>query len=244
MIEVKLAKTGNPKYQIIAEDLLHKIQTGIYPQDSIIPPEIELANYYQVSRPTVRQAISTLVNQGYLERYRKRGTVVKRVKIEQEFTHLIESYGKEMSAKGIYPKTNLLYFQEEKANEEISVNLNIEPQTPVFKLVRLRYADEQPIVLVTTYIPKIRVPELLKYNFAQESLYDVLEKYNLKVTHVIRKLEVMEADETTANLLNIAVKQPIFYFHTQGLTVDESPIEYSIAKYRGDINSFVIDVQR
>lgn len=239
-----MSKAGLPKYQVIANELLNKIQTGVYPQNEIIPTEIELANSYQVSRPTVRQAISQLVNQGYLERRRKRGTLVKKVKIEQEFTHLIESYSEEMSAKGIYPKTNLLYFGEEKSSTEVSKSLSISEKSPVFKLVRLRYANNQPTVLVTTYVPKERAPELIDYDFAKDSLYSTLEKYNLKVTRVVRKLEVMEADETTANLLNIAVNKPIFYFHTQGLTTDERPIEYSIAEYRGDINSFVIDVQR
>ncbi|MCO6532366.1 MULTISPECIES: GntR family transcriptional regulator [Lactobacillus] len=239
-----MAETDLPKYRVIANDLLNKIQTGVYAQNTIIPPEVELASTYQVSRPTVRQAISLLVNQGYLERRRKRGTLVKKVKIEQEFTHLIESYSEEMSSKGIYPKTNLLYFGEEKANPEVSKNLQLEVQEPVFKMVRLRYANEQPTVLVTTYVPKKRVPKLADYDFSTASLYSTLEKYQLKVTHVIRKLEVMEADETTANLLNIAANKPIFYFHTQGLTSDEQPIEYSIAEYRGDINSFVIDVQR
>lgn len=239
-----MTNSDSPKYQKIAVDLLHKIQTGIYSQGTIIPPELELADYYHVSRPTVRQAISTLVNQGYLERRRKRGTLVKKVKIEQEFTHLIESYSEEMSAKGIYPKTNLLYFQEEEADSEVAKNLNLDLNAPVFKLVRLRYANNQPTVLVTTYIPQNRVPELRKYDFAQVSLYKTLEKYHLKVTHVIRKLEVIEADETAANLLNITINKPIFYFHTQGLTADGQPIEYSIAQYRGDINSFVIDVER
>ena len=112
----QLAEKELPKYQIIANDLLDKIQTGFYPQNTLIPPETELADSYQVSRPTMRQAISLLVRRGYLERRRKRGTLVKRVKIEQEFTHLIESYSEEMSAKGIYPKTNLLYFNVEKAS--------------------------------------------------------------------------------------------------------------------------------
>ena len=239
-----MAEKELPKYQVIANDLLNKIQTGFYPQNTIIPPETVLADKYQVSRPTMRQAISLLVNQGYLERKRKRGTLVKKVKIEQEFTHLIESYSAEMSAKGIYPKTNLLYFDEEKATPEVCKNLQLPEKAPVFKLVRLRYANDQPIVLVTTYVPKQRIPELINYNFAQESLYSTLEKYHLKVTRVVRRLEVIEADETTANLLNIAVNKPVFYFHTQGLTRDERPIEYSIAKYRGDINSFIIDVQR
>ena len=63
-------------YLQIQKDLLQKIKTGVYPVGDTIPAETILAKEYQVSRPTVRQAISLLVEQGILERKRKRGTIV------------------------------------------------------------------------------------------------------------------------------------------------------------------------
>jgi len=62
--------------------------------------------------------------------------------------------------------------------------------------------------------------------------------------HVRRKLEVLVADETSADLLDTKVGAPLFYFHTQGYTRDEQPIEYSIAKYRGDLNYFRLDIDQ
>lgn len=41
---------------------------------------------FDVSRPTVRQAVTELVNLGYLKRVRGRGTYVAKPKIKQEFT--------------------------------------------------------------------------------------------------------------------------------------------------------------
>ena len=55
------------KYQILADDLLEKILNGEYPIGSVIPPESKLQEIYQVSRHTVRQALSLLIQQGYLK---------------------------------------------------------------------------------------------------------------------------------------------------------------------------------
>ncbi|MBM7543433.1 GntR family transcriptional regulator [Periweissella beninensis] len=231
-----------PKYRQIADDLLKKIQTGIYPINALIPKEIELATFYGVSRPTIRQAIQLLVNDGYLDRRKKRGTIVRQRKIVQEFTHVIASYDQEMDNHGLIPMTKVIMFTTEVADNEVCERLNLPIDSIVFKLVRLRYANDQPIVIVTTYIPYSVVPHLSDYDFTAVSLYETLAANNTAVVRVQRRLEVIKADETVANLLNVQQNEPLFYFHTIGHTQDSGAIEYSIAKYRGDLNSFNIDV--
>lgn len=235
---------NKPKYAVIAAYLLDKIKDGSYPLNSLIPKEIDLATKFNVSRPTIRQAIKQLEDKGYLERRKKKGTWVKAVKIEQEFTHVIESYSEEMSHKGVVPKTNVLLFAPILPDDEIMRSLNLVRQEKVFKLVRLRYANGQPIVLVTSFIPVKVCPDMAEFDFTQISLYSLLAAKGFAVKHVKRKLEVQKSDETTANLLNIQTADPIFYFHTAGLTATEKPVEYSIAQYRGDLNSFKIDLHQ
>ncbi|MEK5266584.1 GntR family transcriptional regulator [Weizmannia sp. FSL W8-0401] len=231
-----------PMHKQIEEDLLEKITSGFYKENELIPKEVELAEYYQVSRPTVRHAIQSLVNEGYLERKKRKGTIVRKRKIDQEFTHIIESYDSEMSRKGLLPKTRVLTFKKDTASEEIAENLGVQTGDEVYKLVRLRYAGEDPVVLVTTYLPQYLLPDFLKHDFSKQRLYGVLAERGLQVNAVKRKLDVIKADETTSDLLDIVINDPIFYFHTIGYTGDRIPIEYSISKYRGDLNSFVFEV--
>lgn len=231
-----------PLHKKIRMDLLEKINSGFYQENDIIPTELELSEKYGVSRPTVRQAVQALVNEGYLERRKKRGTIVRKTKIKQEFTHVIESFDSEMNRKGIAPKTNVLNFSIERANEEVAENLNIELNEEIYKLVRLRYAGEEPVVVVTTYIPKKMFPKLEEVDFTTQLLYNVFKEFNYPIQSVSRKLEVIKADETTSDLLNIDENDPMFYFHTQGFTNDKIAIEYSISKYRGDINYFVFEI--
>lgn len=233
---------NTPLHKQIEKDLRKQIESGYYNENETIPTEMELAQLYNVSRPTVRQAIQSLVNDGYLEKRRKRGTVVKKAKIAQEFTHVIESYDSEMNRKGIVPRTKVLTFKVDKASEDVAKNLQIKEGAHVYKLVRLRYAGNDPVVLVTTYLPKQLLPDLLDYDFRSKLLYSVLNELGKPVVTARRKLEVITAGETIGDLLDIEENDPIFYFHTIGLMESRIPIEYSISKYRGDINSFTFEL--
>lgn len=231
-------------YLKIKDDLLAKIEEGIYKPNQTIPTELELSAYYQVSRPTIRHAIELLVKQGYLEKRKKRGTIVCNHKIEQDFTKFIASFDSQMHQKGRSTKTKVLSFHQETANEEICQALHLNKNDLVFKLVRLRYVDNNPNVLVTTYIPYHLFKEFEQIDFSQVSLYDMFEKYHHPVCKISRLLEVMLADETVSDLLNIEKNSPIFYFHSYGKDVNQTVIEYSISKYRGDINSFLFDISK
>lgn len=232
------------KYKRIETILKQRIINQTYPLNSLLPKEMELAKEFKTSRPTINHAIHNLVQQGLLEQRKRLGTIVKRNKIQQEFTHIIQSYNQEMGAQGLESKTKVLYFQKIISSSDIQVELNLPSSEKVFKLVRLRYAGKLPLVKVTTYLPASLVPDLEKVNFSTASLYTELEKRDLAVTHVVRKLEVKTASSKIANDLDIKENAPIFYFHTHGYTNKDQLIEYSIATYRGDMNSFVIDLKR
>ena len=209
-------------YLDIKKDLLDKILSGVYQQGSIIPNEYELAEIYNVSRPTIRKAVQILVDEGYLEKRKKRGTIVCDPTIRQEFAQVIQTFDKEVKEKGLTPSTKVLTFKQEK--------------------VRLRYVDDQPNVLVTTYVPCRLFEHLSEVDFEKESLYQTFHKEGRDIASIQRKLDVILADETCADLLDVKNGDPLFYFHSTGYDESHTAIEYSIAKYRGDRNSFVFQL--
>lgn len=91
-----------------------------------------------------------------------------------------------MSTKGLKTKTKVLYFQRVVPNSEVQTEFNLSTSDSVFKLIRLRYVDNHPIVKVPTYVPVSLVPDLEKINFSTASLYLELKKRNLAVTHVVK----------------------------------------------------------
>lgn len=229
------------RYLQIQKDLLEKIQTGIYPVGETIPTEIELSQHYHVSRPTIRQAVQGLVDQGILEKRKRRGTMVCPPKIDQSFTQRITSFDSEMSQKGHTSQTQVLLFEQEKASDQIKQILKCDT---VYKLVRLRSIDHTPNVFVTTYIPCAVFPDFGSLDFGATSFYDQCAAHGHPITSIKRHLEVTTADETLASLLQVSVQDPLFCFYSYGKDPRGTPIEYSISKYRGDTNSFTFTLSR
>lgn len=65
-----------PLYLQLADDLRRQIENGTLKPGDQVTPEVELAQHHNLSRGTVRQALQLLVNQGLLERTRRKGTFV------------------------------------------------------------------------------------------------------------------------------------------------------------------------
>lgn len=231
------------KHEIITEDLLDKILNETYQVGSLIPKEMDLAIQYEVSRPTVRRAIQSLVNEGYLERKKRVGTKVIRKKIDQDFTQTVTSFNTEMLKKGVLPDTQVISFFKISSTDEVAKALELAEGEDVYKLVRLRYGDEKPIVIVTTYVPSKYFPDLLSYDFGTNSLYNVFESHGYGVKSISRTLEIALADELISELLNVSEGDPLYYFKSIGKTKKRTPVEYSIARYRSDINIFRFEVE-
>ncbi|WP_276887324.1 GntR family transcriptional regulator [Anaerococcus lactolyticus] len=228
-------------YEIIRDDLLERIKESTYKIDEMIPKETDLALEYGVSRPTVRQAIQSLVDEGYLDRVKGKGTFVKNNKITQDFTNIIKSFDDDMKAKGIRPKTKLISSDLVECPERVANALHLKSKSKVIKICRLRYADSIPAVLVNTYLPYDGLEDLMGIDYSSVSLYTCLDQLGYKINKVSRILEMIISDELSASLLNIACGDPLFFFKTIGYHND-LPLEYSEARYNGNVNSFKFDI--
>lgn len=231
-------------YDQIKDDLLSKIKDGTYPEGQTIPSELELAEMYGVSRPTIRQALQILVSDGYLEKRRRRGTVVTKPKVSQSFTMSISSFEDAMRLAGRLPKTKVLVFKRERANAEVEKHLELTRGQDVFKLVRLRYADDLPNVFVESYIPCTLYPGLDSFDFNESSLYAAMDTCGNPVMTARRRLEVIKADGAAAALLDVEAGDPLLLFHTVARDANGTAVEYSVATYRGESNSFELNVSR
>ncbi|MCI8292638.1 MAG: GntR family transcriptional regulator [Hespellia sp.] len=238
-----MAKKKEYLHETIRNDILNKINNGTYKENDVIPKEIDLAEAYGVSRPTVRQAIKSLEYEGYLTRKKKGGTIVLPPKISQEFVYSIQDFNSEMEKSGRVARTVLISFsREQELDEKIENILKPIEEEHIYKMVRLRYADEVPNVFVVSYVKVDASVDFMGYDFSKESLYSVLSRLESPVVEAKRTIEVIKADVGMSTLLSIEQNDPLFYFKTIGYSWHNDPIEYSQSYYRGDTNSFVIHI--
>ena len=117
--------------------------------------------------------------------------------------------------------------------------------TKAIYLYRKRFADDEPIVRVETYLPYEACSFILGHDFNRESLYQVLSKRDdTRVTHVTRICEARAADPEDAAVLGLKRGRPVHYFQTIGYNQSGKLIELSFAHYRGDQSRFRVELFR
>jgi len=235
-----------PLYYQIKSQLLSLINSGDIVEGDMIPPENEFCDALSVSRPTIRQALSELAAEGYIRRFKGRGTFVAKQKIEARFLCDLETFNTEMEKKNLSPRTEVLALEERVDFPAANNQLSIPPGAPLIALHRRRYADEVPIVLVETYLSLEDYPKFLNVDFCNKSLYDSFEElYDLRITRVIRELEAVNARRSEAELLKITRNKAITLVKTVGFAEGlPNPVEYSVAKYSGEMNKFYVELKR
>lgn len=209
-----------------------------------VPTESELCDVYGISRPTVRQAINELAGEGLIVRYKGRGSFINKKKIMQDFLLNITSFNDEMHSKGLTPETKVLNFCSRKATPQVIQKLQIRSDDESYYLSRLRSINNEPIVLVNTYLPASLVRGILDKNMEKESLYHVIERdFGHSIVRTLRSLEIRTAGKYEASLLKMREGDPVHFTETVAFIEDGRPIEFSTAYYNGERNKFTIEVR-
>lgn len=234
--------TPVPMYYQLKKIILDMIKGGKLKPGDMIPTELELSDVFEISRTTTRQAIMELVMEGQLYRVKSKGTFVAEKKVMQDFTNVIRASHNLLRSQNVKTTTKVLELSVEKASGLVSRMLQIEDGEEVIHLSRLRYVNDEPNVLADAYLPMI-CKEMLHTDMNKTGLYQFLDM-NAETTPMkaVRELEAISADESEAELLEIKEGDPIQLTTSVTYTKDDKPVEYSIAKFRGDRNVFRCEV--
>lgn len=231
-----------PIYYQIEAYLKQQIDAGELQPGESIPSEREFSERYNVSRMTVRQAITNLVNAGYLSRQKGRGTFVANKKITMALSGLT-SFSEEIKHRGMRPFSRLLSFQTIPAPAKIAQKLNVSLDTPVYEMRRLRLADDQVLALETAYIPVSLLPELTE-TVAVGSIYEYAEQSGLRLKNATQTLEARSAGPEEAKLLTISPNAPVLLIDQRTYLENGDMFEYSRSLFRGDAYSFTVSMDR
>lgn len=233
----------------VEQYILEHIQSGEWALGVQIPTETELAQQMNISRPTVRQALTKLTTQGYLERIKGKGTFVTQPKLLHESTSMISSYRQESQKQGLQIHTKVVGLEVIKAGDFIAEKLNLSsPAKKVMVLTRLRrvenYNDNKPVVYTTVYVPYDLFPKMLEIDFTQVSFYDAMEEEGFVVKRAKRELEAIIPKEKIADQLKISRFEPVIYITSVGELLDGKIIEYSESMYPAGCSKFQISIER
>ncbi|NLJ38296.1 MAG: GntR family transcriptional regulator [Candidatus Atribacteria bacterium] len=236
-------KTPIPLYYQLIEMIRKDIETGVLKPGDVIPSERELSEKYQISRPTVRQAIKELAYEGLLNREKGKGTFVSRPKFNYGFIQQFSTFYDDMAEKGYQVHTKVLNIEVRNDLPNIGKILNIAENDPIICIERMRYVEGEPIVKVSNFIPFSLCPDLVHEDLTDKSLYRTLfEKYHLRAFRAEITLEATVADNLDSKVLEIPEGAPVIFMKNITFTPENTIMDYFQSRFRGDKGKIKVEV--
>src|SRR5699024_9719619 len=157
-----------------------------------------------------------------------KGTFVSPMSYNQNLIKLY-SFTEEMKKMGKTPTTQVLSFREIALDERLANKMNLVPLNEAYQIVRLRLADNEPLMYETSYVTKKIFTSLTEQDLKERTMYDVcLQDYQTGVTKAVERFSATSVRKEEAEHLNLTADHPAmlikrFAYH------DDELIEYTIS---------------
>jgi DNA-binding GntR family transcriptional regulator len=227
-----------PLYCQLKNLIIKKIEKGEYPEDSKIPSEQELCEVYNISRPTVRQAVTELTNNGYLFKEKGKGTFVSKsratidIKNYSGFTDSIldsqEPGERNITSLDIVQSTN-----HPKLEEVFGILHNQKIDFTEVKYLTMQ--NKEVFSLNISYIPLNLFPTIIDDIKSKKPSYDIMRgKYPLLPVKTKSSLEIIFTEQSDAHFLQVQPGQALIKIENMLFSKSAQVVEFIVSKYRAD----------
>jgi GntR family transcriptional regulator/GntR family frlABCD operon transcriptional regulator len=223
-----------PQYRKLYELLRKHILSGIYEEGSLLPSENELCAAHEMTRPTVRHALDSLVKDGLIFKKQGKGSIVR--KPPQNIGIL--SISGTASAIGVrFLKTDILQkpvIQTWPENFPFELS-ELEQESGCIFMERLRYVDDEPVFYDINHLPNIYLPRITNRSFENKSLFEILRKhYQIEILGGEQKLKAVKPTIQIRQLLHLKPSQPVLYIERKLTTNKENFNIYSTIYFNSE----------
>ena len=224
-------------YMSLRRAIRHTIESGAVETGQALPSERELARLLELSRVTVRKAITGLVSDGLLVQRQGAGTFVAE-RIVKSFSRL-SSFSEDLRARGLKPRSQFLERGAGTVTPEEALALHLSPGAAVVRLHRLRFAGDEPLAIERSVVPCAFLPgpELVEH-----SLYEAFDRLGCRPVRALQRLRAVAFDAAQSRLLGVPAGSPGLLIERRGFLADGRVVEFTCSHYRGDIYDFVAEL--
>ncbi|WP_161980673.1 GntR family transcriptional regulator [Streptococcus sp. S784/96/1] len=228
-----------PAYISIHDALKEQIDKGIWKIGDRLPSERDLADNFSVSRMTLRQAITLLVDEGILERRVGSGTYVASRRVQEKMRGTT-SFTEIVTAQGKTPSTKLISYQKKLASQTEMDRLHLKKTDYVIRMERVRYADNIPVVYEVASIPEELIRNVERHAIT-EHFFKTLTGNGYEIGKSQQVISAKIASERVADYLSIAKGHAILALTQVSYFTDNRPFEYVRSQYVGDRFEFYLE---
>ena len=225
----------------VRDALLGDLFSNVYVAGDQLPNEAELAERFNCSRATIREAVRGLVDGGYLLRRHGKGTFVTAGPRRRHTLNANLSYTAMIREAGLEPGRALIRRQVRPATAEEAEQLALAPHSAVHFVERIRTADGRPVVYSRDRIPVDLLGSAAE-GVVDASLYGLLASVGIDVRSALATLRPVTADGRLARLLHVPVGAPLQQIEQVHADEAGRPVMLSSEWHVPDV--FVLSVNR
>lgn len=230
--------SSEPLYSELADTLRNAIAAGTYAAGSKLPSEAELQADTGLSRSTVRKALELLVKEGLVVKERGRGAFVASTPQAPTIGLTFASFTAQAERRGQSVRTRTVDAKRALPPQAVAEFLNLQSGTEAVEIVRLRYLDEKPLCIESSYFSPAFV-SLIDENL-DRSLYEVLrERFGKLPARGHKTFEICFARQNEAFLLDVPRETPLMLITDFVYDTDDAPLHVSKRVVRTDEVKYV-----
>jgi len=236
-----MAENEPAKYEVISRDIIGLIENRDLEPGMRVPSENEIRERYGVSNTTARKALQDLEIHGYATRVKGRGTFVRERSVDRAANKIL-SFTRNIRQTGRTPCTRVLYAGPLDSDYEVDIlGQTYHMEGPIYKVHRLRFADDEPVLLEVRYINQSLCPGIIEKNL-EGSLYDIYrENYGLHLTEIKQSLSAAILDQSSMDFFGLSGAVPGILLESVTFCGRDTPLEMERSIYRGDVYRFVVN---
>jgi GntR family transcriptional regulator len=217
--------------RLVADVLRHQIHAGGYPEG--LPAEGDLATEFFVSRNTVREALSTLKDEGLIDRGPRTGTHVAIRKYDHGLDALV---GLKETFKGYGDIRNeVRATMTVSAPPSVANRLALSPGQPVVFIERLRYLGDLPLSLDMTYLVPDIGEAVVAHSLETNDIFALIEQVTAqRLGNANLAVEAVPADAHSAAILQVPDGAAVLLLERLTHLADGRPVDLEYIRMRGD----------
>ncbi|MFF7976906.1 UTRA domain-containing protein [Streptomyces sp. NPDC007905] len=224
-----------PLYYQLAQQLEAAIEHGILAPGTLLGNEVDLSVRLGLSRPTVRQAIQSLVDKGLLVRRRGVGTQVVHSQVRRPLE--LSSLYDDLESAGQAPTTRVLRNERVPATADVAAALAVAEGTEVTVLERLRCTHGRPVAFLCNYLPSALL-ELGTERLESTGLYRMMRSAGITLHSARQSVGARNATAAEAALLDEREGAALLTMRRTAYDDTGRPVEYGTHVYRASRYAF------
>lgn len=232
-----------PLYLQLKGSIKNAILTGVLKDKDKLPTEEFIGHVFNISRPVVRQAYQSLIDEGLITRHQGKGTFVNK-KVHFSNIFFKKNFNEEVISKGFKPSSNILSIEIINREDVPAFSLELPPYPQYYVFRRVRKADDIPLAYEVFFLPTHIFKNVHQYIKNDMSITKVItEVYNFPNLLGECLISAIEVDESLMSILktdpgSVAIKFDILHYNH-----NKVPIFFKLSYFPAERNSIDVEIK-